>query len=72
MYNNLYEKYQKIEDNLNSVENKNDFLREDMCKYETQVNAFHEIKEKYEVMIKIIIQKVIFFVQGIKNFTKPL
>ena len=57
MYNNLYEKYQKIEDNLNSVENKNDFLREDMCKYETQVNAFHEIKEKYEVMIKLIIPK---------------
>lgn len=51
MYNNLYEKCRRIEDNLTSIENKNDFLREDLWKYETEVNAFHEIKEKYEVII---------------------
>ena len=50
MYNNVIEKYQKLEENLNFMEGKNEGLRENLSKYENQINHFNEIREKYEVI----------------------
>lgn len=49
MYNSLLSKYQKIEENLDMTESKNEILRWDLSKYENQVQSYIDIQEKYEV-----------------------
>lgn len=49
MYNSLLTKYQKIEENLDMTESKNEILRWDLSKYENQVQSYIDIQEKYEV-----------------------
>lgn len=51
MYNSLLSKYQKIEENLDMTESKNEILRWDLSKYENQVQSYIDIQEKYEVFL---------------------
>lgn len=63
MYNNLLEKYQKLEEGLNMTESKNDVLRMNLSKYENQERNYENIQEKYKVFI-IFILEVIYVVRS--------